>query len=188
MFRSYKPRPNPPLGLGPAGGLGRCLVPIQNRHLVISIGQSVEPGLARQPVATRFTRGFSKPVGSDDTRGVNARSHRRWICHAACLTLAGLSSACNSGAGPKSIDNPDATMKIQAIVTGDSADIPKLIRELDNDDAAVRFYAFDKLKQLTGETFGYQYFVDEDKRAAAIEQWRAWLKGWEAGRHSSDVK
>jgi hypothetical protein len=102
--------------------------------------------------------------------------------------LAGSTCACNSGVGPTSIANPDASAKIPAIMEADAAAIPQLIRELENDDPAVRFYAFDKLKQLTGQTFGYQYFVDEEKRAPAVQQWKAWLKGWEAGRQSSGGK
>jgi hypothetical protein len=119
---------------------------------------------------------------------VVAALNRRWICRAACLTLAGLTCACRTSSGPKSIDDPDPSHKIQAIVVSDESEIPKLIEQLDSDDSAVRFYAFDKLKRLTGETFGYQYFVDDDKRAAAVQQWKAWLKGWEAAKKPGGSK
>jgi hypothetical protein len=86
------------------------------------------------------------------------------------------------------LDNPDAGQKIQAIIVAKESDFPKLVRELESDDEAVRFYAIEKLKRETGHTFGYQYFVDEDRRAAAVQQWRAWLKGWEAGLRGNPAK
>jgi hypothetical protein len=114
--------------------------------------------------------------------------HRRWIPCAAGVMLAGFCCGCESGAGPRSIDNPDSGQKIEAIVASEAGQIPQLIRELENDDPAVRFYAIGKLERLTGQTFGYQYYVDEEKRAPAVMQWKAWLKGWEAGKQGPEPK
>jgi hypothetical protein len=41
----------------------------------------------------------------------------------------------------------------------------------------VRFYAIEALEKLTGQTFGYAYYRDDDARRPAVEQWQAWLKG-----------
>jgi hypothetical protein len=111
----------------------------------------------------------------------------RWGCCAACLTLAGLTCAC-SNAGPRSIDNPDPDQKIKAIIASDASQLPQLIRELEHDDSVTRFFAIEKLKRLTEEDFGYQYYVDEEKRAPAVQQWKAWLKGWQAARQSMGQK
>jgi hypothetical protein len=87
---------------------------------------------------------------------------------------------------PRDITNPDPASKIPAIVSSveekDLSAVQQLVADLESDDPAVRFYAIGGLKRLTGETFGYQYFVDEDQRAAAVEKWKAWLEGWNAGR------
>ena len=81
-------------------------------------------------------------------------------------------------------ENPAA--KIPAIKTAvedkDLSNVRQFIKDLENDDPAVRFYSISALEKLTGQTFGYQYFVDEDKRAQAVEKWKAWLKGWEAAQ------
>ena len=100
--------------------------------------------------------------------------------------LGGMLCACESGAGPKDVKNPDPWGKIPATVEAgnhkDSSTIPQLITDLESDDPAVRFYAIGALERITGKTFGFQYFVDEDQRAAAVQQWKAWLAGWEAGQ------
>ena len=106
----------------------------------------------------------------------------------AALLLAGSTCACRNNPGPKTIENPDTDQKIKAILDSDMSAIPVLVDQLSSDDSAVRFYAIADLKQKTGETFGYLYYVDEEKRAASINQWRAWLKGWEAGRKSMGSK
>ena len=103
--------------------------------------------------------------------------------------LAGMVCAaggCESGYGPKSVKSPDPSAKIPATVDAamhkDMTAIPQLVADLENDDPAVRFYAIGALERVTGHTFGYQYFVDEDKRAPAVQQWKAWLDGWKAGQ------
>jgi hypothetical protein len=86
----------------------------------------------------------------------------------------------------RDIHDPDPAAKIPAIVTSanekDLSAIRQMVADLESDDPAVRFYAIGGLKRLTGETFGYQYFVDDEQRAAAVEKWKAWLEGWNAAR------
>ena len=58
----------------------------------------------------------------------------------------------------------------------DRSAVPQLVRDLDSDDPAVRFYTIQALRELTGQDFGYDYTDDdEEERKPAIGQWRAWL-------------
>jgi hypothetical protein len=97
-------------------------------------------------------------------------------------------AGCNSGggAGPKLVSNPDASGKIPAMKisaeTKDFSAVTQLVRDLESDDPAVRFYSINTLQRLTGETFNYQYFGDEERRAVAVGRWRAWLAGWETAQ------
>lgn len=75
----------------------------------------------------------------------------------------------------------DASYKVPAIKSAvaqdDESAIPYLVKDLNNDDSAVRFYAIEGLKRLTDETFGYVYYQDVDARAPAVQKWNAWLEG-----------
>jgi hypothetical protein len=86
----------------------------------------------------------------------------------------------------RDINDADPASKIPAIVASvhekDLSAIRQMVADLESDDPAVRFYAIGGLQRLTGETFGYQYFVDDDQRAAAVGKWKAWLEGWNAAR------
>jgi hypothetical protein len=91
------------------------------------------------------------------------------------------------------VTDPDPSVKIPAIQKAvrenNRAILPQLVKELDNDDPAVRMYANHALEQLTGEKFGYQYFAGEDQREAAARKWRLWLSDPSAaqGRGNSAV-
>ena len=86
------------------------------------------------------------------------------------------------GCGPRGrgLADPDITFKApairQAVAQDEKAVIPRLVQDLDNDDAAVRFYAIEGLRRLTGRTFDYHYYEDLADRRPAIERWQAWLK------------
>lgn len=77
------------------------------------------------------------------------------------------------------LTDPDPSRKIPAIKeaadSGDKSKTVHLVDDLDSDDPAVRMYAIHALKDLTGRTFGYRYYDEEDQRAAAVARWRAWL-------------
>ena len=62
----------------------------------------------------------------------------------------------------------------QAARSKDRRAIPDLVKQLENDDPAIRFYAISALRDITGQTFGYHYFDDKPHRKASVEQWRQW--------------
>ena len=88
--------------------------------------------------------------------------------------------------GPRFVTDQDPAAKIPAIKasvqTHDMSAVRQMVKDLDSDDSAVRFYAIGGLQRLTGQTFGYQYYFDESQRAEPVKQWNAWLKGWEAAQ------
>ncbi|HET6247129.1 MAG TPA: hypothetical protein VFE47_05460 [Tepidisphaeraceae bacterium] len=79
----------------------------------------------------------------------------------------------------RSVNNPDPAVKIpaikEAVAKNDRRVIPQLVKDLDNDDSAIRFYSIDALHDLTHQDFGYCFFDDADHRKAAVEKWQKWL-------------
>jgi len=77
------------------------------------------------------------------------------------------------------VTDSDPSVKIPAIEKAvrehDTTVVPQLIKDLDNDDAAVRLYAIHALRALTGEQFGYTAYLDENARTPAIARWNQWL-------------
>ena len=97
-------------------------------------------------------------------------------------TLAGLGAMLLAGCFPqesRSIGASDPLANIPAIQDAardkDYAAVPELVRQLDSDDPAVRFYAIRSLKSLTGQTFDYNYYDDADARKPALRRWQNWL-------------
>lgn len=80
----------------------------------------------------------------------------------------------------RGLADDDAAFKIpaikQAVASDDKAAAAQLIEDLDSDDPAVRFYAIEGLRRLTGQTMGYRYYDHEPERREAIARWRQW---WE---------
>lgn len=100
------------------------------------------------------------------------------------LLAAGLACApgCfGGGRGPIVITSNDPASKIPAIKNAVAArqteTVPLLVRSLESEDPAVRFYAIRGLQDLTGETFGYVWYAGERQRDPAITQWKSWLEG-----------
>ena len=97
---------------------------------------------------------------------------------ALCLSTAGC-FLFGGGRPSASLVSNDPGRKIPAIKKARSAQesetARQLVKSLYSDDAAVRFYAIRGLQNLTGETFGYVWYVDEPVRRAATEKWAAWL-------------
>src|SRR5258708_4132819 len=100
----------------------------------------------------------------------------RGILLSACLLAGG-------GCIPReaqSIGATDPASSIPAIQEAarkrDRAAIPALVRQLDSDDPAVRFYSIKALRDITGQTFEYHYFGDADERKPAVLRWQAWAK------------
>jgi len=96
------------------------------------------------------------------------------------LMLAGcVAGGCTAPAPRLVVTDPDPSVKIPAIKKAvDDKDQPaarQMVEDLENDDAAVRFYAIEGLFRLTGERFGYDYYASPADRAAAVKRWREWL-------------
>jgi hypothetical protein len=86
---------------------------------------------------------------------------------------------CTEPRGPLSVKSQDPTLKVPAIKQDvhnrNQADVAQMVNDLSDDDPAVRFYASEGLRRLTGETFGYHYYDDEDTRKPAVKRWKQWL-------------
>jgi hypothetical protein len=95
------------------------------------------------------------------------------------LLLLLLLAGCGDDIGPIAVSNPDLRAKVPAIKQDvrekTLEDAPQLVKDLDSDDPAVRFYAFEGLRRITGLTFGYRYYDDEFERKPALEKWKQWL-------------
>lgn len=81
----------------------------------------------------------------------------------------------------RGLADPDVTYKVPAIKQAadknDKTSYAKLVSDLDSEDSAVRFYAIEGLRRMTGQTFGYHYYADAGERKPAVVQWHAWLAG-----------
>ena len=97
------------------------------------------------------------------------------------IGIAAPAIGCSSGFGPRTLSSPDPSSKIPAMKSAvdqnDKTSVPALVKDLDSDDPAVRFYANHALQELTGENFGFRYFGSDHEREAAAEKWRQWLAG-----------
>lgn len=88
---------------------------------------------------------------------------------------------CSGYTGPRSVVNEDPAVKIpqirKAVDAGDRSVEPQLVKDLDSNDAAVRFYAIEALARLNGgEKFDYDWTLDDrHARKPAIDKWQAHL-------------
>jgi len=93
----------------------------------------------------------------------------------ACICI----GSCTAPRGPLVVTDPDPSIKIPAIKIAvarkDLSTARQLVKDLESDDAAVRFYAINGLRRLTGENFGYLYYEEADERKPALTRWQAWL-------------
>jgi hypothetical protein len=87
---------------------------------------------------------------------------------------------CSEPTGPKTVASKDLSVKIPAFKhaaeTKDRTALAEMVRDLNDNDAAVRLYAIEGLHRLTGEDFGYHYYDDAEARKPAVEKWRHWLE------------
>ncbi len=78
------------------------------------------------------------------------------------------------------LDNRSPMVRIRAIKwAGENrieAAMPKLVDFLEDEDASVRFYAIAGLRRITGADNGYDYKASAQRRGAAVERWREFLK------------
>jgi len=121
---------------------------------------------------------FAPTVDVDASAGMSSRKLIGPVVgmFAGVLSVVG----CHEPAGPMTISNPDPSVKIpaikEAVVTDDKAAAADMVKNLDSDDPAVRFYAIQGLQRLTGKDFGYRYYDDEDLRNPAVRKWQEWLE------------
>jgi hypothetical protein len=101
--------------------------------------------------------------------------------------LAATFAGCTAPEGPRRPDSRFLSQKVpavkEAVESGDTRVVPQLVSDLESDDPAVRFFAIEGLKRLTGETFGYEYYADADARREPVTKWRQWLEAHPPGEH-----
>jgi hypothetical protein len=123
---------------------------------------------------------------------VNTQKCGKRTARMTAFALAAMSSSCFAPDGPKVVTSPNPSLKIPAIKASvekkDYSALKQLIKDLESDDPAVRFYSISALERLTGQTFGYQYFAEDEKRSLPVEKWKAWYLGWEAGQREASTK
>lgn len=92
-------------------------------------------------------------------------------------------AGCARGRVNPVINSADPSEKIPGIVRAvRKRDLPKarhMVKDLASDDAAIRMFAIGGLRRLTGETFGYNYYDDEEAREPAVKKWQEWLAAQE---------
>lgn len=91
-----------------------------------------------------------------------------------------LTPACRPGPPREPLKDTDPVFVIPAIkATADDSrrkEIPRLIELLDHEDSAVRLASFQALRDLTGQTFDYEYWRAAEGRQESVEKWRAWAQ------------
>jgi len=101
------------------------------------------------------------------------------ICLLLFASAVGVLAGCHEPTGPKVIASHDLDVKIPAIKRAvqhkDRTELAELVKELDDDDAAVRLYAIEGLQRLTGQDLDYRYYDDKEARKPAVERWNKWL-------------
>jgi hypothetical protein len=95
------------------------------------------------------------------------------------LLILAVVAGCHEPTGPRTVHNRDLAVKVPAIKEAvdrhDLSVAPQLVKDLDSDDPAARFYAIQGLHRLTGQTFGYVYYDEREKRRESVNRWRKWL-------------
>ncbi len=80
---------------------------------------------------------------------------------------------------PAKFQNADPQVRIEAIreagQTRNTAAVPYLIDRLSDSQADIRLFAIMALRDITGQTHGYNVYEPAPQRAAAIARWRQWL-------------
>jgi hypothetical protein len=103
------------------------------------------------------------------------------------LALPLLVAGCAAPRPPLVVTDPDPSVKIpaiqKAVTERDMSALPQLVKDLENDDPAVRLYANHALEVLTGQRLGFRYFDDDDQRAAAVARWKHWLNEYLANQN-----
>lgn len=104
---------------------------------------------------------------------------RRRRCVAACGLIVLLLAGCTGGYRAKKWLDSDSSVMIQdmteAAAKGDKSHVDRMVEALEADDPAVRFYAIQSLRKLTGQDLGYVYYKEPAERQPAVARWKRWL-------------
>src|SRR5439155_5560095 len=100
-----------------------------------------------------------------------------WLILAAAVWA--LLAGCSEPTGPRTVHSRELSTKIpafkRAVAQKDTSAEAEMVRELDDDDPAVRLYAIQGLQRLTGQDMGYRYYDDKEARQPAVAKWKKWL-------------
>jgi len=92
------------------------------------------------------------------------------------LVVAALSCSCASTLQDLSAEDPLRRFKAVAAYerTGGREGTAGLIDALEDPDDTIRDFAAQALKNVTGESFGYDFAASPDERARMVQRWREW--------------
>lgn len=101
------------------------------------------------------------------------------ILHSAALAAGAIGLAACSNRGPLTVNSNDPAVEIPAMQADvrnhNPADEPQMVHDLESDDPAIRFYAIESLRRLTGTDLGYHCYDTDDARHVAVARWKLWL-------------
>lgn len=119
------------------------------------------------------------------------------LSNAAALLLCSLLAASSEGCAPPQEDlaarfqSADPQVRVAAVReaarTKDPAAVPYLIDRLSDSQVDIRLFAIMTLRDITGQTHGYEVYEPAPQRAAAIERWRKWLAGQSGGKNPAPL-
>lgn len=84
------------------------------------------------------------------------------------------------------LQHEDPSVRIDAVMeaaeANDRSAVPLLVDRLTDQEVMVQAFAARALRRITGRDFGWNAWESPGDRAAAVEQWRNWLKGRTPGK------
>ncbi|MSR33791.1 MAG: HEAT repeat domain-containing protein [Phycisphaerales bacterium] len=96
------------------------------------------------------------------------------------VLLGVLLGACDSMDSDAKLQSPDATTRMNAVLTagnsGNEKTVPQIVPALQSEDPLVRWAAQQSLEKLTGTTLGYGWSDSPNKRYQATQKWVLWCK------------
>ena len=103
-----------------------------------------------------------------------------WLYMVFMLIFSGCGSPFDRDFGLSDLEDPNPAIRIMAIRWASdnnvSSAMPQLVNLLQDEDAAVRFYAIEGLQRMTGTDYGYDYKASPHIRAEAVERWQQFLE------------
>jgi len=88
------------------------------------------------------------------------------------------------------VTSPDPVVKVpaikQAVDDHDLSATRQMVKDLESDDPAVRFYSIEGLRKLSGQDFGYAWYEEDDlARLESVKKWQGWLQAQESAKAPS---